>query len=105
MIRPYKEEDRSSILQIYAASKMDELENEKRTFQFLPLMQDTIRAEKLFESEIFVFENPDVVGYCAFYGNEIRAMYVDPEHRGKGVGKRMFEFMLNLVQGKSLVHH
>lgn len=100
MIRPYRRCDHSSILEIYAASKMDELKNEKQNFEFLPLMQDKIRSEKLFESKIFVFEDKAVVGYCAFFENEIRAIYVEPSRRGEGIGKQMLEFLLISIKGK-----
>lgn len=100
-IRPYREEDRSSVLEIYAGSKMDELKYEKRHFEFLPLMQDDVRSEKLFKSKIFVCEDADdIVGYCAFFENEIRALYVEPGSRERGVGHRMLEFLLNSIHGK-----
>lgn len=99
-IRPYRYGDRSSILSIYAASKMDELKNEKKRFQFLPLMRDKDRSKKLFESKIFVYEDTNIIGYCAFFKNEIRAIYVNPGSRGKGIGQQMIEFMLSSIKGR-----
>ncbi len=80
---------------------MDELKNEKHKFEFLPLMQDKVRSEKLFESKIFVFEDKSIVGYCAFFDHEIRAIYVKPSRRNEGIGKRMLEFLFSSINGNS----
>ncbi len=98
-IRPYRDNDLSSILEIYAVSKMDELKHEKHKFEFLPLMLDKVRREKLFESKIFVFEDKSIVGYCAFFDHEIRAIYVMPSRRSEGIGKQMLEFLLSSING------
>ena len=96
-IRPYEDRDEEEVINIYAASKMDELINEKEGFVFLPLKEDFERHKKLLESKIFVYEESKVIGYCAYFNNEIRALYVLPGHRGRGIGKQMFEFMLNEI--------
>ena len=97
-IRPYKENDLEAIIDIYALSKMDELINEPDVFEFMPLVKDKVRYEKLLESDIFVYEEQEVVGYCACYKNEIRALYTNPTYRGRGIGKCMLEFLLKNIE-------
>lgn len=99
-LRPYKETDKDSIIDIYTLSKMDELINEQDIFEFLPLVKDKTRYKKLFESDIFVYEEEAVVGYCAYHLNEIRALYTSPTYRGRGIGKYMFEYMLGAIKGE-----
>lgn len=99
-IRPYRETDIDAVLNIYALSKMDELINEPGVFEFMPLVKDRVRYEKLIESEIFVYEDKEVVGYCAYFKNEIRALFTVPTYRGKGIGKCMLEYMLRAIESE-----
>ncbi|MGC1508456.1 GNAT family N-acetyltransferase [Ketobacter sp.] len=100
-IRGYTEVDLAAILDIYGRSKLDELKFEDKTFTLLPLAKDEARLRGLMESEIYVCEEKGIIsGYGAFYGNEIRALFVLPGCRGKGVGKMLLEFLLSKVQGE-----
>jgi putative acetyltransferase len=88
-----------AVLDIYASSKMDELTHENEKFEFMPLQHDRGRYEKLFESKIFVYDDNGVIGYCAYFENEIRALYVQPSGRGRGIGQEMLDFMLRAIAG------
>lgn len=102
-IRPYEDRDELAVLNIYASSKMDELVHENQIFEFMPLQQDRGRYEKLFESDIFVYDDNGVIGYCAYFGNEIRALYVQPSYRGRGIGEKMLDFMLRAIAGTAIL--
>ncbi len=93
-VRTFQPSDLAQVCAIYAASKMDELINETRQYQFLPLVDDQRRYPQLMESDIFVYDDDEVKGYGAVCGSEIRALYVSPEHRAQGVGRRLLEHML-----------
>ncbi|MES2676106.1 MAG: GNAT family N-acetyltransferase [Pseudomonadota bacterium] len=99
MIRKYINTDFSEILKIYSLTKLEELRFEPEEFIFLPLDADEKRLKAFQECEVFVYEEAEIVGYCAFFGNEIRALFVLPQFQGKGVGKNMLEFMLTNIQG------
>jgi len=101
-IRPFHENDFAAILEIYAKSKLDELNYERREFVLLPLEQDHKRLAELQESDIYVCEDKGVVGYGALFGSEIRALFVLPSCRGKGVGKLLLKHLLSCI-GKSAV--
>jgi putative acetyltransferase len=100
-IRPYRESDCPAILETYATSKLDELRFEDIKFDLLPLQDDDKRLTELMASDIYVFDDGVVVGYGALYGSEIRALFVCPKARGKGVGKRLFEFLLSKTIGSA----
>ena len=97
-IRPFIKDDYSKILEIYAKSKLDELRFEKQEFDLLPLENDATRLTELTESDIYVYEEAEIVAYGAVYGNEIRALFVSPDARGKGIGKKLLEYLLSIVK-------
>lgn len=104
VIRPFSEADFSVILEIYAHSKLDELRFEDRAFELMPLQQDAKRLAELLESDIYVYQESEVVAYGAVFGNEIRALFVSPEVRGKGIGKTLFECLLSKIQGPATLY-
>lgn len=103
-IRPYIEDDFPFVLEIYAASKLDELRYEDAGFELLPLDKDVKRLGQLLESAIYICEDDGIVGYCAKYGSEIRALFVHPNSRGKGVGRCMLEFILTKIPGHAILY-
>jgi putative acetyltransferase len=98
-IRRFKKDDYQAILDVYAASKLDELCNEKAAFELLPLEKDTKRLKRLLESDIYVCEEDHIIGYAAHCGSEISALFVHPKGREKGIGKGLLEFVLSIIKG------
>jgi putative acetyltransferase len=96
-IRPFKGEDFDAIDQIYTRSKLDELRYEKTSFELLPLLKDRPRLDALLASQIFVYDDGIIQGYGAVFESEIRAIFVHPDYRGKGVGKRLLEKVISLA--------
>lgn len=84
---------------IYAASKLDELRYEEARFELLPLENDPKRLGLLLESEIYIYEEDRIAGYGAKHGAEIRALFVHPDSRGKGIGRGLLEFLLARIAG------
>ena len=83
-IRAYIQTDLVSIFDIYDRSKLDELKFEDKTFALLPLESDDVRLSELMESEIYVHqEQGQIFGFGAFCRNEIRALFVHSDSRGK----------------------
>ena len=98
-IRPYTENDYPAVLEIYRRTKLDELRFEEKTFELLPLEQDERRYAQFRASDIYVFDNGCVVAYGAVCGSEIRGLYVLPEMRGQGIGRRLLTFLLSKMAG------
>lgn len=104
-IRASSEEDLPQIFDIYSHSKLDELQFEEQEFTLMPIQKDSKRLGELMESDIYVFHNDQVVqGYCALYGHEIRALFVRPESRGKGIGKKLLEFLLSKTPSNACLY-
>jgi|SRR5882724_7809208 len=103
-IRPFHENDFAAILDIYAKSKLDELIYECRGFVLLPLEQDQKRLAELQESDIYVCEDNGVVGYGALFRSEIRALFVLPDCRGKGIGKLLLKHLLSCIEGPAVLY-
>ena len=99
-IRKYQSTDFSAVLSIYNSSKLDELKFEDEVFKLLPLDQDDKRLAGLIESDIYVYELDGIAAYGAVFGSEIRALFVDPSQRGKGIGKSLLEFLLSKIEGE-----
>jgi len=98
-IRAFHENDYPEILDIYAESKLDELTYENKAFKLLPLENDHKRLAELQESDIYVYEDNGIIGYGALFGYEIRALFVHPNGRGKGIGKRLLKHLLSIIEG------
>ncbi|MGH1428572.1 MAG: GNAT family N-acetyltransferase [Arenicella sp.] len=101
-IRVFTQEDLPQIFEIYSRSKLDELRFEEKTFSLLPLDQDQKRLFALLESDIYVFDDGHCIqGYGAVCGNEIRALFVLVEYRGKAIGKRLLEYLLSKISSEA----
>ena len=96
-IRAFNEKDYPRIFEIYSNSKLDELRFEKKKFELLPLENDEKRFSALKESDIYVYDDGEVLGYGAIFEAEIRALFVCSSARGKGIGKEILEFLLSQI--------
>ena len=101
-VRDFAEHDMPAVCAVYAAAKLDEFEHEARQYTLLPLERDGERLGYLRASEVFVYEDEQgqVVGFGARCGTQIRAMFVSPEARGKGVGRQLLERLLDGLDGQ-----
>lgn len=93
-IRPFQPSDFAAIASIYAISKLDELRHEEQQFELLPLEQDEKRLRGLMESQIYVYDDGGILGYGAVHEKEIRALFVHPLARAKGIGSSLLEYLL-----------
>ncbi|MFC3120148.1 GNAT family N-acetyltransferase [Agaribacter flavus] len=93
-IRPFEQHDLPQIFEIYAQSKLDELRFEEGEFVLIRLEEDPKRFPKVMESNIFVYEDGIVLGFGAILKSEIRALFVAPSARGRGIGKSLLECLL-----------
>ncbi len=96
-IRPFEPGDFNAIEAIYAHSKLDELRFEQAQLELVPLKQDEQRFRDLMAAHIVVSAQPDVQGFGAVFGSEIRAIFVHPSYRGKGVGKALLQHLISIA--------
>ncbi|KZN61347.1 GNAT family N-acetyltransferase [Pseudoalteromonas luteoviolacea] len=95
-IRTLTNQDWPAIFDIYAKSKLDELQNESQNIKLVPLEHDIHRLTELEESDVYICENGEIMGFGAIFKHEIRALFVHPNYRGCGVGQTLLEKLLSL---------
>ncbi|MBV8466654.1 MAG: GNAT family N-acetyltransferase [Burkholderiales bacterium] len=103
-IRSYTDTDFPAILHVYACSKLDELRFENRTFELVPLDEDTGRLAKFQDSDVLVFDDGVVRGYGAYNGSEIRSLFVHPQARGRKIGVQLLQAMLANIRGSATLN-
>lgn len=93
-IRPYQEADFNALAEIYNASRPDEFYAEEAEFTFIPWAEDEYMMSILSHSKIYVYEEDSIIGFCGFTGERINWLFVNPLHRGRGIG---FELLLHVL--------
>ena len=88
-VRGFNELDFSAVCSIYIEAKHDELQFENRNFEITPLEEDAVILAAFKESVVLVFEEEEILGFAALYDNQLRAMFVRRNARGKGVGQAL----------------
>lgn len=97
MIRKSSDKDFDAISKIYNVSKLDELLNEKKDFELLPLRLDMDRLKSLQDSNVVVWDIKGIAGFGSYKGNEITGLFVHPDCRGNGIGRLLLDFLLKQV--------
>lgn len=103
-IRKFQNGDFDAINEIYSLSKLDELRYEDGSFELLPLEKDDRRLREIMESRVFVYDDGDILGFGAVFENEIRALFVRPLFRGRGIGKRLLEYLIAQAGGSAKLY-
>lgn len=97
-IRKYNDDDFEALQNIYNIARPDEFYAEQGCFNFIPLADDEYIMFMLGESEVFVYEQDGIFGFCGFTGNRINWLFVDPSRRGYGVGYKLLQYVLNKLE-------
>lgn len=79
------------VCEIYLVAKHHELQFESGAFHIVPLDQDGAILAAFKESAVVVYEETQVLGFVALYRNQLRAMFVRRDSRGKGVGQALLK--------------
>lgn len=90
-VREFTELDFPAVCSIYIEAKRDELQFENGELEVVPLDEDAVILAAFKESVVLVFEEKEVLGFIALYGNQLRAMFVRRHVRGKGVGQALLD--------------
>lgn len=104
IIREYLESDFDNILAVYPEYILDELKYENTQFEIPPLNEDELRSSLFLNSEVYVCGDTEITAFCAINGLEIRALFVRPNARGKGIGSQLLEFMLSKINGTAILY-
>lgn len=102
-IRKYTDADFNCVANIYNAARPDEFYGENGKFKMTPWAEDEYMMSILTNSEIYLYQAEAIWGSCGFTGDRINWLFVDPAHRGKGVGHKLLSHVLSkLKNGASL---
>jgi putative acetyltransferase len=99
-VRNFNEIDFQAVCHIYIDAKRDELQFESSNFAITPLEQDAIILAAFKESDVLVFEDDVVLGFAAFCDNQVRALFVRGDARGKGIGRALLSAVLAANTGE-----
>jgi ribosomal protein S18 acetylase RimI-like enzyme len=97
-IRQYQKSDFNRLAEIYDASRPDEFYAEEGNFTFVPWAENNYMMTIFAGSEIYVYEEEGVVGFCGFTGNHINWFFVHPDSRGKGIGDKLLTYLLTKLE-------
>ncbi|MDQ1921240.1 GNAT family N-acetyltransferase [Massilia pseudoviolaceinigra] len=90
-MRDFTELDFPAVCSIYIEAKSDELQFENDDFEITPLDKDAVILAAFQESVVLIVEDREVLGFAAMYGNQLRAMFVRRDVRGKGAGQALLD--------------
>ncbi|WP_159820188.1 GNAT family N-acetyltransferase [Colwellia sp. 20A7] len=94
IIRQYKTDDFEQIADIYNAAHPEEFYREKGQFSLVPWAEDKHILSILDSSDVYVYEEAAILGFCGFLDNKLNWMFVEPTARGKGVAAKLLEHVL-----------
>jgi len=98
-IRRYTKADFNAVASIYNAARPDEFYAEEGPFIITPWADDEYMMSILDSSEIYLYEDETTLGFCGFTGTRINWLFVDPAHRGKGIGQKLLTHLLTKLAG------
>ena len=90
MIRPYRNTDLRALLEAwYSASLIGHPFLDEAFFE---QERNKVREVYLPNAETWVFEQDGVVvGFISLMGNEVGALFVDPNYHGRGIGRALID--------------
>jgi len=95
MIRKYKETDIDEILEVWFQASR--LAHPFLDMEFLGMEKRNIRDVYIPNTSTWVYEKEGVIlGFISMMGNEVGAIFVRPDHHGKGVGRLLMDFVAEL---------
>jgi putative acetyltransferase len=90
LIRQYKESDLEAVLSSWESATR--LAHPFMTEEFLAQERKNTAEVYLPNTDTWVIEiDKEVVGFIALLGNEVGAIFLQPKHHGKGLGKALMD--------------
>jgi putative acetyltransferase len=94
IIRRYKDDDFEQLAEIYNTAHPDEFYREEGQFSLLPWAEDKHILALLDSSDVYVYEDGAILGFCGYLGRKINWLFVEPNARGKGVAAKLLSYIV-----------
>lgn len=89
-IRPYREADLDGVLDTW--EQATRLAHEFMTDEFIAQERSNVAEIYLPNTETWIAElDQEVIGFIALMASEVGAIFLQPKHHGKGIGKAMMD--------------
>jgi ribosomal protein S18 acetylase RimI-like enzyme len=89
--REYQEEDWEAVCKIHDRARPDELHGSCDLRAFIPIEQDPEVAELKQHKKFVAWDGSKVVGFVALDKKYVSFLYVDPDHYGQGIGRKLLQ--------------
>lgn len=90
MIRPYAPDDLDRVLDVWYRASL--VGHSFLTEEFLAAEREEIADRWMPLADTFVYElDGSIVGFVSLVGNEVGAIFVDPDHHGRGIGRALMD--------------
>ncbi len=97
-IRAYRDGDWPAVCRVHDHARPDELSGSCDPRAFVPLAEERSEAESVHRSRKFVAcVGEKVVGFVGVDGTYVSWLYVDPDHYGRGIGRRLLRLAVDLI--------
>ena len=91
MIRKIKEEDLTNVMTIWVKGNFKANSFIEKDYWLEIYNQTKVDFLENFKTYVYV-ENDEILGFISIYDNEIKAIYVKEEYRGKGIGSKLINY-------------
>jgi len=95
LIRPYRPDDLSDVIRTWDAASA--VAHSFLDSDFVDAERLSIASVHLPNADTWVWEEAGtVVGFIALIGNEVGAIFLDPDFQGRGIGRRLMDHARDL---------
>ena len=91
MIRKIKEEDLTNVMTIWVKGNFKANSFIEKDYWLEIYNQTKVDFLENFKTYVYA-ENDEILGFISIYDNEIKAIYVKEEYRGKGIGSKLINY-------------
>ena len=91
MIRKIKEEDLTNVMTIWVKGNFNTNSFIEKDYWLEIYNQTKVDFLENFKTYVYA-ENDEILGFISIYDNEIKAIYVKEEYRGKGIGSKLINY-------------
>lgn len=101
VVRAFQGEDWPAICEIHDLARPDELRGSCDPRAFVPIAEDPEIEDLRACAKLVAEAGEQIVGFVGVDGDYVAWLYVRPAFYGRGIGRRLLQAGLNLVEGRA----